>query len=137
MADASQTTIVSDQGRVGLARSRHDVEGSGGASKKQKTSQPRTAGVRPEQLWQSLEACAAGLSKVAQVLLAIPPASATSERVYSAVGRVWNTSHSRLSSTRVRKLLFIYFNRKALLRDGAAVQADDFAAFEEWLDSLE
>jgi hypothetical protein len=37
----------------------------------------------------------------------------------------------------VRKLLFIYFNRKALLRDGAAVQADDFAAFEEWLDSLE
>ena len=31
---------------------------------------------------------------------------------------------------------FIYFNRKALLRDGAAVDADDFAAFEEWLFSL-
>ena len=37
MADSAQTTIVSDQGRVGLARSRHEVEGSEGANKKQKT----------------------------------------------------------------------------------------------------
>jgi hypothetical protein len=29
----------------------------------------------------------------------------------------------------VRKLLFVYFNRRALLRDGAARSADDFDAF--------
>jgi hypothetical protein len=33
-------------------------------------------------------------------------------------------------------LLFVYFNRKALLRDGAARSADDFAAFQEWLESI-
>jgi hypothetical protein len=97
----------------------------------------RAGGVRPEQFWRDVKPHAPELAEVAQVLLAIPPASATSERVYSAVGRVWGTSRSRLTNTRVRKLLFIYFSRKALLRDGAAVDADDFAAFEQWLTSLD
>ena len=70
------------------------------------------------------------------MLLVIPPASATSERVYSAVGRVWDPSRSRLTNSRVRKVLFVYFNRKALLRDGDARNADDFAAFQEWLESI-
>jgi hypothetical protein len=37
----------------------------------------------------------------------------------------------------VRKLLCIDLNRKALLQDGAAVDEDDFAAFEDWLTSLD
>lgn len=45
-------------------------------------------------------------------------------------------SCSRLTNNRVRKLLFEYFNRKALLRDGDARNADDFAAFQEWLESI-
>jgi hypothetical protein len=67
-------------------------------------------------------------SKVARILLATPPAFATSERVYSAVGRVWMASRSRMTSSRVRKLLCFFLKRKALLRDGAAVDADGFAA---------
>jgi hypothetical protein len=92
--------------------------------------------VLPEDFWKSLEQQAPELSKVARMLLVIPPASATSERVYSAVGRVWDPSRSRLTNSRVRKLLFVYFNRKALLRDGDARNADDFAAFQEWLESI-
>jgi hypothetical protein len=76
------------------------------------------------------------LSKIARMVLVIPPASATSERVYSAIGRVWDSSRSRLTSTRVRKLLFVYFNRRALLRDGEARSTEDFQAFVEWLSSI-
>jgi hypothetical protein len=65
-----------------------------------------------------------------------PPASATSERLFSAVGRVWDSSRSRLTNSRVRKLLFVYFTRQALLRDGQAREADDFAAFQDWLESI-
>ena len=70
------------------------------------------------------------------LVLCLFPHAATSERVYSAVGRVWDPSRSRLTNSRVRKLLFVYFNRKALLRDGDARNADDFAAFQEWLESI-
>jgi hypothetical protein len=41
-----------------------------------------------------------------------------------------------MTSTRVCKLLFIYFNRKALSREGAVRDAEDFAAYVKWLDSL-
>ena len=54
----------------------------------------------------------------------------------SAVGRVWDCSRSRMTSTRVRKLLFIYFNSKALSRDGAVRDAEDFDKYQEWLDSI-
>jgi hypothetical protein len=50
---------------------------------------------------------------------------------------VWDSSRSTLTSTRVRKLLFVYFNRKALERDGATRSADDFAATQEWLESID
>ena len=93
-------------------------------------------GVLPEQFWKALEPQAPELSKLARMLLVIPPASASSERLFSAVGRVWDCSRSRLTNNRVRKLLFVYFNRKALLRDGQARDADDFAAFQEWMESI-
>lgn len=59
------------------------------------------------------------LARIALMLLAISPSSASSERVYSAAGRLWEAERSRLTSERVRKLLFVYFNRRALLRRGA------------------
>lgn len=96
----------------------------------------RTEGVTPEKFWQDLEPHVPELSTVARMLLVIPPASATSERVFSAVGRVWDPQRSRLTNTRVNKLLFIYFNSRALERDGSARDADDFAAFVSWLCSL-
>lgn len=40
-----------------------------------------------------------------------------------------------MTHPRVKKLLFIYF-RRALLRNGAAHEADDFAALADWLESL-
>ncbi len=79
----------------------------------------------------SIEQFCPELSKVAQQLLCVPPSSATSERVYSCVARVWCDLRSRLTHERVQKLLYIYFNRRALKRDGAA--ADDWEEFEEWL----
>jgi hypothetical protein len=94
------------------------------------------AGVAPETFWADVQHSCAELSKVACMLLSIPPASATSERVFSAVGQVWDTGRSRMTSKRVRKLLFIYFNRKALSRDGAVRDAEDFAAYVQWLDSV-
>ena len=92
--------------------------------------------VSPVMFWKDISHSCAELSKVARMLLFIPPASATSERVFSAVGRVWDCSRSRMTSTRVRKLLFIYFNSKALSRDGAVRDAEDFAKYQEWLDSI-
>jgi hypothetical protein len=93
--------------------------------------------VKPEVFWRDLKPHCPELSKVAQMLLAIPPASATSERVYSSVGNVWSSKRSRMTNSRVKKLLFIYFNRRALQRDGAAREADDLAAFADWLESLD
>ncbi|WIA33014.1 hypothetical protein OEZ86_006171 [Tetradesmus obliquus] len=96
----------------------------------------QTAGVAPETFWTDISHSCAELSEVARMLLSIPPTSATSERVFSAVSQVWDTGRSRMTSARVRKLLFIYFNRKALIRDGAVRDAEDFAAYVKWLDSL-
>lgn len=95
-------------------------------------------GVSPEGFWQHLGELghAFELSQIAHKLLTIPPSSASSERLFSAVGRLWDASRCRLKDHRVRKLLFIYFNRRALLRDGAARSADDFDAFVEWLASI-
>lgn len=87
----------------------------------------------PELFWRDLTQHAPELSRVACMLLVIPPASATSERLFSAVGQVWAPHRSRLINARVNKLLFIYFNSRALARDGATRDADDFAAFAEWL----
>jgi hypothetical protein len=95
-----------------------------------------TGGVSPEMFWKERQQHAPELAKVALMVLTIPPASASSERVFSAVGRIWDTSRTRLATQRVRKMLYIYFNRKALLRDGAVRSADDFAAFQEWLESI-
>uniref|UniRef100_A0A383W273 HAT C-terminal dimerisation domain-containing protein n=1 Tax=Tetradesmus obliquus TaxID=3088 RepID=A0A383W273_TETOB len=96
----------------------------------------QTAGVAPETFWTDISHSCAELSEVARMLLSIPPSSATSERVFSAVSQVWDTGRSCMASARVRKLLFIYFNRKALSRDGAVRDAEDFAAYVKWLDSL-
>ncbi|WIA41395.1 hypothetical protein OEZ86_004981 [Tetradesmus obliquus] len=96
----------------------------------------QTAGVAPETFWTDISHSCAELSEVARMLLSIPPTSATSERVFSAVSQVWDTGRSCMASARVRKLLFIYFNRKALSRDGAVRDAEDFAAYVKWLDSL-
>jgi hypothetical protein len=95
-----------------------------------------TGGVSPEMFWKERQQHAPELAKVALMVLTIPPASASSERVFSAVGRIWDTSRTRLATQRVRKMLYIYFNRRALLRDGAVRSADDFAAFQEWLESM-
>uniref|UniRef100_A0A383W2G9 HAT C-terminal dimerisation domain-containing protein n=1 Tax=Tetradesmus obliquus TaxID=3088 RepID=A0A383W2G9_TETOB len=76
----------------------------------------QTAGVAPETFWTDISHSCAELSEVARMLLSIPPSSATSERVFSAVSQVWDTGRSCMASARVRKLLFIYFNRKALSR---------------------
>lgn len=46
----------------------------------------RTGGVKPEAFWLDLKPHAPELAHVSQMLLIIAPASATNERVYSAVG---------------------------------------------------
>ena len=91
----------------------------------------------PEDFWKFLGPHAPELSRVARMLLVIPPASASSERVFSAAGLLWTPHRSKLLNDRVRKLLFIYFNRRALKRDGAVRDAEDWVSFEEWLDSIE
>jgi hypothetical protein len=57
----------------------------------------QAAGVEPETFWADISHSCAELSKVARMLLSIPPASATSERVFSAVCQVWDTGRSRSS----------------------------------------
>lgn len=90
-------------------------------------------GVTPEVFWADIAAHVPELSTVARRLLVIPPASATSERLFSAVGQVWDSQRSRLTNARVNKLLFIYFNSRALERNGASRDATDWQAFVDWL----
>jgi hypothetical protein len=58
------------------------------------------------------------------------------EKISAKQGSYVNMMEDDMTSTRVRKLLFIYFNRKALSREGAVRDAEDFAAYVKWLDSL-
>lgn len=87
----------------------------------------------PTLVWRDVESTCPELSAAAQLLLAIPPTTASSERVFSNVGYLWSDMRSRLSPQRLRKLLYIYFNRRALMRDGSARGAEEFERFDEWL----
>jgi len=91
----------------------------------------RKGAVSPGVFWKSIKQRCPELSTVAQMLLCVPPSSASSERVYNSVARVWSDLRSRLTHDRVQKLLYIYFNKRALQRDGAA--AYDWEEFQEWL----
>jgi hypothetical protein len=73
------------------------------------------------------------------MLLAIPPASlsATSKRVYSAMAPSLQRKPQPNDQQPSAQAASLTSNSKALLQDGAAVDEDEFAAFEEWLTSLE
>ena len=77
------------------------------------------------------------LATVATALLSIVPSGASVERTFSAFGNVWCDRRSRLNSERVRKLVYIYVNHKAMLREGDARDADSLSAFKAWMRSMD
>ena len=56
------------------------------------------------------------LSKLAQIILAIPATSSPSEKVFSKVGFIVNEYRSSLSSSIVDKLVFLSHNKPKLLK---------------------
>lgn len=76
------------------------------------------------------------LKPAALKLLCIPPSSCSSERNFSTWGNIWSDKRARMASTRVNKLVFIYFNARSLDRAEVGTSATDHSLFYEWLSSL-
>lgn len=75
------------------------------------------------------------LQRIALMLLAIPPTTCDSERNFSNWGHVWSKKRASLAASRVHKLVYIFYNTRALNRK--EVGPSDTAAFMQWLDALE
>lgn len=96
--------------------------------------------MRPQDMWQWVldnNPAFKELATAATMLLDIVPTSASVERTFSAFGNVCTPDRARLTCERVRMLTYIYVNSKAVLRDGAAMSADDVRGLYEWLRALE
>lgn len=75
-----------------------------------KLQQPKESDCDVLAFWKANEASVPTLSKFARSILCIPASSASSERLFSAAGKIISSSRSKISSSRAEQLIYINQN---------------------------
>lgn len=96
-----------------------------------------TAVADPIEWWQHYGNDVPQLQEASTRVLTVPPTASGGERNWSAFSHIWSEKRSRMLLPRVYRLVYIYFNTRALKRTGTQPSAADFEAFLSWVETLE